>query len=220
MAHPRRENNCFRNCTRRPGANFKKSLSLRENADATRQASAPAADTNPYQYTGREYDDTGMYFYRARYYSPIYQRFISEDPIGLVGGVRLYDYADNDPIDESDPTGLDPNSERCRSIRRRIKNIELKINERQEALRKNPLNLPGKCPGDIVKPSTSRRGHYILISKDKAQLAALRALEIVYCTDWPSPPPLPAPSSQGGTSAAGSGLLMTVMVIGGLLLAF
>ena len=38
---------------------------------------------NSYQYTGRENDGTGLYFYRARYYAPALGRFISEDPIGL-----------------------------------------------------------------------------------------------------------------------------------------
>ncbi|MGE5894357.1 MAG: RHS repeat-associated core domain-containing protein [bacterium] len=39
------------------------------------------ASDNPFQYTGRENDGTGLYYYRARYYSPDMQRFISEDPI-------------------------------------------------------------------------------------------------------------------------------------------
>src|SRR5207245_3992815 len=37
------------------------------------------ATTNSFAYTGRELDSTGLYFYRARYYSPALQRFISED---------------------------------------------------------------------------------------------------------------------------------------------
>ena len=37
--------------------------------------------SNPFQYTGRENDGTGLYYYRARYYHPEFQRFISEDPI-------------------------------------------------------------------------------------------------------------------------------------------
>src|SRR4030043_800737 len=39
------------------------------------------ASDNPFQYTSRENDGTGLYYYRARYYSPELQRFISEDPI-------------------------------------------------------------------------------------------------------------------------------------------
>src|SRR2546423_3557898 len=65
-----------------------------------------AANTNAAQYAGRENDQTGLYYNRARYYSPALQRFISEDPIGLSGGGNAYAYASNDPINFSDPSGL------------------------------------------------------------------------------------------------------------------
>ena len=59
---------------------------------------AGAATGNSYQFTGRENDGTGVYAYRARYYSPSYQRFISQDPIGFGGGdANLYNYVFNDP---------------------------------------------------------------------------------------------------------------------------
>ncbi len=61
---------------------------------------------NPFQYTGRENDNTGLYYYRFRYYSPILKRFISEDPIGLMGGVNLYLYIQDSPINWNDPLGL------------------------------------------------------------------------------------------------------------------
>ena len=41
---------------------------------------------NPYAYTGREFDDDDLYYYRARYYDPTIQRFISEDPIYYAAG--------------------------------------------------------------------------------------------------------------------------------------
>jgi RHS repeat-associated protein len=63
--------------------------------------------TNPFQYTGREFDqETGLYFYRARYYDPTSGRFLSEDPIGFGGGRNFYNYALGDPTNFSDPTGL------------------------------------------------------------------------------------------------------------------
>jgi RHS repeat-associated protein len=63
--------------------------------------------TNPFQYTGRESDGTGLLYYRARYYHPALGRFVSEDPIGLSGGdVNLYTYAVNNPTNFSDPLGL------------------------------------------------------------------------------------------------------------------
>jgi len=42
---------------------------------------ASGSSTNPAQYTGRENDGAGLHYYRARYYHPILQRFISEDPV-------------------------------------------------------------------------------------------------------------------------------------------
>ena len=65
------------------------------------------SSTNAYQFTGRENDDTGLAYYRARYYSPMLQRFISEDPIGFAGGdSNLYAYVFNSPTTYTDPMGL------------------------------------------------------------------------------------------------------------------
>jgi len=64
--------------------------------------------TNALQYTGRENDGNGLYFYRARYYSPTFGRFISEDPFGFGGGINLYSYAHDNPSLFRDPFGLCP----------------------------------------------------------------------------------------------------------------
>jgi RHS repeat-associated protein len=71
------------------------------------EVSATGSSNNPYQYTGRENDGTGLYYYRARYYSPTLKRFISEDPMGLAAGLNEYAYADASPTDNIDPTGLE-----------------------------------------------------------------------------------------------------------------
>jgi len=64
--------------------------------------------SNPLQYTGRENDGNGLYYYRARYYSPSLQRFIEEDPIRLFSGtVNFYGYVSNNPLVFVDPFGLD-----------------------------------------------------------------------------------------------------------------
>jgi RHS repeat-associated protein len=62
-------------------------------------------EANPIQYTGRENDQTGLLYYRARYYDPVLKRFISEDPIGLAGGPNVYAYVDGSPVNLVDPTG-------------------------------------------------------------------------------------------------------------------
>lgn len=44
----------------------------------------------------------------ARYYDPATGRFISEDPIGFDAGVNFYAYVENNPVNNSDPSGLEP----------------------------------------------------------------------------------------------------------------
>ena len=62
----------------------------------------------PYWFTGREYDsESGLMYYRARYYDSQVGRFISKDPIGFAGGdVVISNYVDGNPINFIDPDGL------------------------------------------------------------------------------------------------------------------
>ncbi|HKO38431.1 MAG TPA: RHS repeat-associated core domain-containing protein [Solirubrobacterales bacterium] len=60
---------------------------------------------NPFQFTGRENDGTGLLYYRARYYDPSVGRFISSDPKGFAGGFNLYGYVGGNPLDLTDPSG-------------------------------------------------------------------------------------------------------------------
>ncbi len=69
----------------------------------------PLALTNPFQYTARESDtETGLYYYRARYYDPSVGRFLSEDSIRFDGGANFYGYVGNDPGLLTDPYGAAP----------------------------------------------------------------------------------------------------------------
>ncbi len=64
-----------------------------------------------FQYTGQAWiPELGMYYYKARIYSPTLGRFLQTDPIGYSAGPNLYMYVNDDPIDNTDPTGLDCNS--------------------------------------------------------------------------------------------------------------
>ncbi|MBI1397944.1 MAG: hypothetical protein GC151_18375 [Betaproteobacteria bacterium] len=59
-----------------------------------------------FRFTGREDDSpTGLMYYRARYYAPLFGRFASEDPIGFVGGYNLYRYVHDNPTGTTDPKG-------------------------------------------------------------------------------------------------------------------
>jgi RHS repeat-associated protein len=63
---------------------------------------------NPFTYTSREMDgETGLMYYRARYYCPQTGRFLSEDPIGFTSrDMNFYRYCFNSPIKFLDPLGL------------------------------------------------------------------------------------------------------------------
>jgi RHS repeat-associated protein len=70
------------------------------------------SQTNPnvytrFNYTGREFDgETGLYYYRSRYYDPVVGRFIGEDAIGFnAADVNLYRYVGNSAVNFTDPMG-------------------------------------------------------------------------------------------------------------------
>jgi RHS repeat-associated protein len=64
--------------------------------------------TNTAQFTGRENDLPGLYFYRARFYQPMLQRFAASDVMNVSAGVNLYTYGSNQPTMLTDPLGLSP----------------------------------------------------------------------------------------------------------------
>src|SRR5262245_31056053 len=69
-----------------------------------------ALSANAFQFTGRENDTTGLYSSRMRFYDPELQRFVSEDPIGPLGGLNLYGYVNNSPTNQTDRLGLAPDT--------------------------------------------------------------------------------------------------------------
>jgi len=68
--------------------------------------SSPNCSGADEQHLARELDGTGLYYYRARYYNPTLQGFISEDPIGLSSrDTNFYRYVWSSPTNFTDPFG-------------------------------------------------------------------------------------------------------------------
>jgi len=101
---------------------------------------------NPYTYTGREFDsESGLYYYRSRYYDSSIGRFLSEDPLLFIDSINLYLYVTNNPINFVDPLGstkggkksirtTDPLAKNADTIRKALKNPNIS-NKRKAVLR-------------------------------------------------------------------------------------
>jgi len=122
---------------------------------------------NPYGYTGRVMDDNDLYYYRARYYDPTTQRFISEDPIGFSSGdFNFYRYVGNSPVNFVDFLGYEECKEKktfidyLKDFLGLLKTVEPKVkydlekageNMKKTTVNKLPLKISSKEAGVLSK---------------------------------------------------------------------
>ena len=109
------------------------------------QASVENAEPvwQPLRYQGQYFDaETGLHYNRFRYYDPDAGRFVSQDPIGLAGGVNLYQYAPN-PLSWVDPLGL---ARKCGHAEHASELGYTKKNERSHG---QPVYVNNKAPGKL-----------------------------------------------------------------------
>ena len=118
-----------------------------------RTLSTGAASQNPFQFTGRENDGTGLYYYRARYYHPGLGRFIDEDPIGFLGeDINFYRYVENNPANLTDPSGNDP-FKRFPKLMRLCRALGLACNLFFSSHPESPPPGPPQGPAQIENPT-------------------------------------------------------------------
>jgi RHS repeat-associated protein len=133
----------------------------------------------PLRFGAREWDsESGLYYLRNRYYHPGLGRFISEDPIRLAGGINPYTYAGNDPVNRTDPFGLDY------------------CDEKKSQMQFTPAR-PGELPGIVFKCKVSGGG-----------TGATPHFGNPYARGGPGAPILPGgptPPIQGGGGSGGRG---------------
>jgi RHS repeat-associated protein len=124
--------------------------------------------------------------------------WLSRDPIGEDGGINLYGYVDNSPVNDIDPEGLLPaDCFICQLLKQKIDNLIKDLEKRRGEFHEDPKTLPWRAPGDEDKPSLSRWGHLQIIEKEKANLAGYLALYLAFCTDPPRTPiTIPMPNQQ------------------------
>ncbi len=165
---------------------------------------------NPFIFTAREFDpDTGLYYYRARYYDPTLGRFLTKDPAGLdledLASLNPYLYVGNAPLRFTDPWGLTPtptNVVPAPPLSGHTQPYGVPVREVMHGPTR-PFHAPGTGPSSTPTSASPAPAHGIGPS------AATRNVHLVNTRPSPAPSqPLPAhtqPYRVPGSGGVGGG---------------
>ena len=159
--------------------------------NTTLRSSTQSRLDNYTQATPNTHQETGLYYYKYRYYDPVTGRWLSRDPIGERGGWNFYKFVDNKPVQNIDILGLKPIGfgqvkkscyDRCR--KGVVGSLQLVLDQFSLNLRnktKLTLYTKNKCGSLFGRERTiCLRKHQI---KKKAKIAGLLAASrIAYTT--------------------------------------
>jgi RHS repeat-associated protein len=141
-------------------------------------------------FQGKYFDrESGLYYFYNRYYNPSNGRFINEDPIGLDGGLNMYGFVFNNPVNWTDPFGLELSGPKRKKILDIIKDWDdehnaamKKIREARMRLRDHYRNEANKkyCPSwtECVKNCVNA-AFYLTVVEGHVTVGAFVAFEIM-----------------------------------------
>ena len=153
--------------------------------DGVGQPLAQSAIGNRYVWQGREISwVTGLYYFRARWYDPVWGRWLSNDPIGISGGLNQYVFCANNPVNFTDPFGQRDVNVYVWNARGIIINPSGSAGHIMVTEYKSNDTILSQFPHQLGGPRTSEGPNYLLNRKDTYK-AMGRPPDAIYTVNVP-----------------------------------